>query len=55
MIGVPSYMAPEILNEYYNKKVDIWGLGVLMYELLSRKQPFEASCDQDLMILIKRG
>lgn len=34
-------MAPEILNEEkYNKSIDIWALGILLYEMLHGKSPF---------------
>ena len=45
--GTPLYMAPELfkfdskLSEIENKKVDIWALGILAYELLFGKRPFE--------------
>jgi serine/threonine protein kinase len=33
--------APEtILNQSYNNKCDIWSLGIIFYEMLSRKLPF---------------
>ena len=35
-------MAPEIYEtESYNEKVDVWSLGILIYELLHGKSPFE--------------
>ena len=35
-------MAPEVINgEKYNTKVDIWGLGCIIYELLTMKITFE--------------
>lgn len=35
-------MSPEILMEdYYDKSVDIWALGVLAFELSSARAPFE--------------
>ena len=35
-------MAPEVINgEKYNTKVDIWGFGCIIYELLTRKICFE--------------
>ena len=34
--GIFNYMAPEIINDQeYNKKVDIWSLGCILYELLT--------------------
>ena len=39
--GTPVYMAPEIWNGCeYDKKVDLWSLGVVMYYLLSGDHPF---------------
>lgn len=39
--GNPAYMAPEIVNGApYGKKVDMWSLGVIAFNLLSGKQPF---------------
>lgn len=39
--GTPEYFAPEIiLNEGYNHSVDIWALGVIMYEMIQQTTPF---------------
>ena len=41
--GTMEYMAPEILNkEQYNKGIDIWALGVLLYELIHGYPPFSS-------------
>jgi serine/threonine protein kinase len=41
--GTPGYRAPELLLEekpVYSRKVDIWGMGVIFYELANGKKPF---------------
>ncbi|EGR31583.1 lmf2 protein, putative [Ichthyophthirius multifiliis] len=44
--GTPVYMAPEIIQGgNQNEKVDIWCLGVLIFELLTGKTPFEDQKD----------
>ena len=41
-IGTPLYMAPEIFKgELYDNSVDIWSLGILLYELLHGYSPFK--------------
>lgn len=42
LCGTAGYMPPEhILNKGHTCAVDPWNLGVLLFELLSRKTPFE--------------
>ena len=39
--GTPEYMAPELINnEDYGKEIDIWMLGILLYELVHCFSPF---------------
>lgn len=42
VLGTPLYMAPELVqHERYSEKVDVWSLGVIVYQLLSGKTPFD--------------
>nr|KYP49748.1 Serine/threonine-protein kinase 36 [Cajanus cajan] len=39
--GTPLYMAPELVREQpYNHTVDLWSLGVILYELFVGQPPF---------------
>ena len=41
--GTFEYMAPEIVNQHnYDKSIDIWSLGILLYELIHGFSPFRA-------------
>jgi serine/threonine protein kinase len=43
MMGSPRYMSPEQLTEdFVTSQTDLFSLGVVMYELLTGKSPFEA-------------
>ncbi|KAF9762362.1 Serine/threonine-protein kinase 36 [Nosema granulosis] len=42
IIGTPFYMAPEIIQKKkYNNTVDVWSLGVTLYELATLNRPFK--------------
>lgn len=43
VIGTPHYLAPEQLGgQSAGKHADIWALGVILYEMLTGKLPFES-------------
>lgn len=40
--GTLYYLAPEVCRgEPYNHKADIWALGVIIYELITLRKPFD--------------
>ncbi|EME30330.1 Aurora kinase A-A [Galdieria sulphuraria] len=53
--GTVDYLAPEMVqHEKYDSAVDIWGLGVLLYEFVVGRPPFEANTDQETYRRISR-
>ncbi|KAJ8599703.1 hypothetical protein CTAYLR_004724 [Chrysophaeum taylorii] len=49
LCGTDVYMAPEMVaRRAYGKAVDFWSLGVLIYEMLTGKTPFQAPSTKDL-------
>ena len=47
-MGTISYIAPEIHEgKPYDKAVDIWSLGIILYFMLSGTLPFEGEDDKD--------
>ena len=54
--GTPEYVSPEIIKKYpYNEKVDIWGIGVLIFELVFGYPPFSSNLNEDRFKNIKEG
>ena len=52
--GTVEYMAPEIVgSENYDYGVDIWSLGILLYELLYGHSPFKANNTKNVILNIK--
>ena len=47
--GTYEYMAPEIFDKKpYDEKVDIWALGILLFELLHGKSPYRGNSVIDI-------
>lgn len=54
--GTPLVMAPELINGVrYTKKVDIWSLGTLLFQLLTGSHPFMGKDLKDLGNKVNKG
>jgi calcium-dependent protein kinase len=52
VVGNFLYIAPEVIDEDYNEKCDVWSAGVILYELLSGHVPFLGDNQPDTCKLI---
>ena len=53
--GTPEYLSPEMIRKTgHNYLVDIWTLGVLLFELLAGYAPFTGANQSELFINIKK-
>lgn len=56
LVGTPDYMAPEVINcTGHNKSVDWWMLGVLVFELLCGRPPFESESTEKVYEAVRKG
>ena len=54
VVGSPLYMAPEQmqLSKSVDARVDIWALGVILFELVTGRPPFQSDALTDLAIKV---
>lgn len=56
VVGTPGYMAPEILlGQKYTSQVDVWSLGMIMYELMMLQRPYSSASIFQLAQLVVKG
>src|SRR5436853_2249729 len=54
-LGSPRYMAPEqVLGQPIDSRADLFSLGVVLYELLTKRTPFEWPGDTTVFALMQR-
>jgi WD40 repeat protein/tRNA A-37 threonylcarbamoyl transferase component Bud32 len=53
VLGTPSYMAPEMLEgRGIDHRADMWAVGIILYEVLTGRRPFEAETIPSLVYRI---
>jgi len=50
LVGTPLYMSPQVLlRRQYTSKCDVWSVGLIYYEMLEGKTPWNVRDMIDLM------
>ena len=49
-VGTVHYMAPEISTGNYNKQVDVYAAGVIFYEMLTGRVPFDGESAGEILM-----
>ncbi len=49
-VGTFHYMAPEIGKGEYGKEIDIYSLGIILYEMLTGNVPFDGESTQEILL-----
>ncbi|XZE18426.1 serine/threonine protein kinase [Pirellulaceae bacterium SH449] len=49
-VGTFHYMAPEIGRGEYGKEIDIYSLGIILYEMLTGYVPFDGESSQEIIL-----
>ncbi len=52
VLGTPEFMAPELYDETYNEKVDIYAFGMCLVEMITKERPY-AECSNAAQIYKK--
>ena len=56
MVGTYPYMAPELLNgTTYNREVDVYAFGVVMWECMTREEPFRGQNPFQIVAQLMNG
>jgi calcium-dependent protein kinase len=54
-VGSPYYMAPEMIEGDFHFETDIWSIGVILYVMMTGKQPFTGKSKEEIFQKIGKG
>jgi serine/threonine protein kinase len=54
VLGTPEFMAPELYDECYDEKVDIYAFGMVVLEMVTKEYPY-SECSNQAQIYKKGG
>lgn len=55
-MGTPYYKAPEIYHQRgYTDNVDLWSLGIMLFQMVAGELPFKAKVEPELFSKIREG
>ncbi len=49
-VGTVYYMAPEVARGRYGREVDIYAMGIILYELITGRVPFEGQTTAEILM-----
>ena len=49
-VGTFHYMAPEIGQGRYGKEIDVYALGIMLYEMVTGRVPFDGESSQEIIM-----
>jgi calcium-dependent protein kinase len=53
--GTCYYMAPEVIDQEYTEKCDVWSCAVIMFMLFTGNPPFKGTNDEEIIQNVKKG
>jgi calcium-dependent protein kinase len=55
VLGTSYYIAPEVLERYYDERCDLWSLGSILYLMLTGVPPFNGADDDEICAKVRLG
>lgn len=52
-VGTPEYMAPEMYEEHYDEKIDVYAFGMCLLEMMTKSRPYHECTNQVLWLGVR--